>query len=144
MMEELRSKHALTANHARDSIDNDLHSHLLRIYDSSACASLDVFELIISRLQRAVRSTPSEALISTVIHEFACRLSGYFTEPNWKSRFCDHLYYQRSRTHRTQTARHSYTIAGLLRGCHPLHFLDGVPSQPFRLCKRHITSDFSG
>ena len=42
---------------------NDLHSHLLRIYDSSARASLDVFELIISRLQRAVRSTPSEALI---------------------------------------------------------------------------------
>ena len=144
MMEELRSKHALTANHATDSIDNDLHSHLLRIYDSSACASLDVFELIISRLQRAVRSTPSEALILTVKHEFACRLSGYFTEPNWKSRFCDHLYYQRSRTHRTQTARHSYTIAGLLRGCHPLHFLDGVPSQPFRLCKRHITSDVSG
>ena len=123
---------------------NGLHSHLLRIYDSSACASLDVFELIISRLQRAVRSTPIEALISTVKHEFACRLSGYFTEPNWKSRFCDHLYYQRSRTYRTQTARQSYTIAGLLRGCHPLHFLDGVPSQPFRLCKRHITSDFSG
>ena len=144
MMEELRSKHALTANHASDSIDNDLHSHLLRIYDSSAYASLDVFELIISRLQRAVRSTPSEALILTVKHEFACRLSGYFTEPNWKSRFCDHLYYQRSRTHRTQTARHSYTIAGLLRGCHPLHFLDGVPSQPLRLCKRHITSDVSG
>ena len=144
MMEELRSKHALTANHASDSIDNDLHSHLLRIYDSSAYASLHVFELIISRLQRAVRSTPSEALILTVKHEFACRLSGYFTEPNWKSRFCDHLYYQRSRTHRTQTARHSYTIAGLLRGCHPLHFLDGVPSQPLRLCKRHITSDVSG
>jgi hypothetical protein len=144
MMEELRSKHALKANHASDSIDNDLHSHLLRIYDSSAYASLDVFELIISRLQRAVRSTPSEALILTVNYEFACRMSGYFTEPNWESRFCDHLYYQRSRTHRTQTARHSYTIAGLLRGCHPLHFLDGVPSQPFRLCKRHITSDVSG
>ena len=143
-MEELRSKHALTANHASDSIDNDLHSHLLRIYDSSACASLDVFELIISRLQRAVRSTPSEALILTVNYEFACRLSGYFTEPMWKSRFCDNLYYQRSRTHRTQTARHSYMIAGLFRGCHPLHFLDGVPSQPFRLCKRHITSDVSG
>jgi hypothetical protein len=31
-----------------------------------------------------------------------------------------------------------------LRGCHPLHFLDGVPSQPFRLCKRHITSNVSG
>ena len=51
MMEELRSKHALTANHASDSIDNDLHSHLLRIYDSSAYASLDVFDLSISRLQ---------------------------------------------------------------------------------------------
>ena len=121
-MEELRSRHALTANHASDSIDNDLRSHLLRIHDSSAYASLDVFDLIISRLQRAVRSTPSEALILAVKHEFACRLSGYFTEPNWKSRFCDHLYYQRSRTHRTQTARHSYTIAGLLRGGHPLHF----------------------
>ena len=41
-------------------------------------------------------------------------------------------------------ARHSYTSAGLLRGCHPLHFLDGVPSQPFRLRKRQISSSFSG
>ena len=65
-----------------------------------------------SILQRAVRSTPYWRRSKLRPVDIASRVSGYFTEPNWKSRFCYHLYYQRSRTHRTQNSQALLHISG--------------------------------
>ena len=103
-----------------------------RIYDSPACASLDVFELIISRLQRAVRSTPGEALISTVKYDFACRLSGYFTEPNWKSRFWNCPLFVSGRSDRDIGKG---SVRGLIQGLlHQMHlpFMRQIDEQLFQ------------
>ena len=54
--------------------------------------------------------------LKTAHHNIHCTSqSDCITEPNWKSRFCYHLYYQRIiHTYRTYTVRHSYMTMGLV------------------------------
>ena len=114
------------------SILFDVQRHQLRFCRSFSSASLMffAFDFFLSSFDRIfyfvyflfdiARSSQINAYkgidLKTAPSNIHCTSpSGCITEPNWKSRFCYHLYYQRIiHTYRTYTARHSYMTMGLV------------------------------
>ena len=104
----------------------DVQRHQLRFCRSFSSASLlffvfDLFYLfLIIFFFDIARSSQINAYkgvdLKTAHHNIHCTSqSDCITEPNWKSRFCYHLYYQRiTHTYRTYTVRHSYMTMGLV------------------------------